>query len=143
MLETLTGPWQEVLMAPQGIPTQGSAKQSTVGASPMIGGPREPGLAHNLSGCPVLSTELCRVLYPYASCPSGAMGIALHLLCLVSNGTTGRWSLLAPELLSVGGSQQKWLQGQQFSIHTQTYLLTWVREHLSKSDDYLRGSDGK
>lgn len=99
MLETLTGPWQEVLMAPQGIPTQGSAKQSTVGASPMRGGPREPGLAHNLSGCPVLSTELCQVLYPYASCSRGAMAIALHLLCLISNGTTGRWSLLAPELL--------------------------------------------
>lgn len=61
----------------------------------MISGPG-PGarIGPHLSGCSVLSAELCQVLYPYASCSRGAMAIALHLLCLISSRTTGscyRW----------------------------------------------------
>lgn len=70
MLETLTGPWQEVLVAPQGIPTQGSAKQSTVGSSPLIGGPAwGTRIGPHLSGCPVLSAELSQVFVPLPAAP--------------------------------------------------------------------------
>lgn len=56
------------------------------------------------------------------------MAIALHLLCLISSRTQ--------QGAAIGGwvRQKKASRVAVLHIHAQIYLLTWVREHLSRSD---------